>query len=60
LTVGAALEVLAVKSGKGVVGLFFVGHLDEAETAALTAKRILDERSALDLALPFGVGHGID
>ena len=34
-----ALEVLAVQPGNGLVGLFLVRHLDEAETAALARER---------------------
>ena len=55
-----ALEVLAVQSGDGLVGLFLVRHLDEAETAALARELVLDDGRARDLAFPFGVGHGID
>ncbi len=33
-----ALEVLAIQSGNGLVGLFLVRHLDEAETAALAVE----------------------
>ena len=47
---GTALEVDAVQSGDGLVGLVLVRHLDEAETAGLTGKLVLDDRRAGNLA----------
>ena len=45
---GPALEVLAVQAGDGLVGLFLVRHLDEAEAARLTGELVLDDRRALN------------
>ena len=47
---GPALEVLAVQRGDGLIGLFLVRHLDEAEAAGLPAELVLDDRRGGDVA----------
>ena len=46
----AALEVLAVQTGDGLLGLVLVRHLDEAETSGLAGELVLDDGRGLDLA----------
>ena len=45
-----ALEIDAVQSGDGLVGLFLVRHLNEAETAGFARELVLDDRRAGNLA----------
>jgi len=44
------LRSLAVQRGDGLVGLFLVRHLDEAEAAGLPAILVLDDRRGGDVA----------
>jgi len=56
-----ALEVPAVQSGNGLVYLFLVRHLDEAEIAALARELVLDDgRAGKPAERREGVGLGID
>jgi len=45
-----AFEVFAVQAGDGLVGLFLVRHLEEAESEALATELVLDDRRAFSLA----------
>src|SRR5512139_1400954 len=46
----AALQVFAVHAGDGLIGLFLVRHLDEAETAGLPGELVFDDVAGLNLA----------
>jgi len=45
-----ALEVPTVQGGDGLIGLVLVRHLNEAESAGLAARLVLDDGRAGDLA----------
>src|SRR6266542_2464004 len=48
---GAAFVLLAVEGGDCLLGLFIVGHFDEAEAFASAGVAVIDDLSAFDRAV---------